>query len=61
MNRRMIFDTPAYMHEISAFKRVMGLTTFREAEEILYPVRARKRQLQIMERRALEATTIKKH
>ena len=60
-NKQMVWDTPAYILELRKFKRVMGLQTFRQAEEALYPVRARKRQLKIIERVELEATTIKKH
>jgi hypothetical protein len=60
-NKIMVWDTPAYILELRKFKRVMGLQTFRQAEEALFPIRARKRQLKIQERRELQATTIKKH
>jgi hypothetical protein len=59
-NTKMVFDTPAYIEELTKFKRVMGFETFRQAEEELYPVRARKRRLKIVERVELEATINKK-
>jgi hypothetical protein len=59
-NKQMVWDTPAYISEVTKFKRVMGLQTFRQAEEALFPIRARKRTLKIKERVELEAT-IKKH
>jgi hypothetical protein len=59
-NKQMVWDTPAYIEELRKFKRVMGLQTFRQAEEALYPIRARKRRLKIVERIELEATTIKR-
>lgn len=59
-NNKMVWDTPEYVKELTKFKRVMGFATFRQAEEELYPVRARKRHLKVLERRDLEATTIKR-
>ena len=60
-NNKMVWDTPEYVKELTKFKRVMGLQSFRQAEEALYPIKARKRRLKIVERVELEATTIKKH
>lgn len=60
-NSKMIWDSPAYISEVTKFRRLMGLQSFRQAEEALYPIRARKRRLKIVERVELEATTIKKH
>lgn len=59
-NKLMQWDTPAYIEELRKFKRVMGIQTFRQAEEALYPIKARKRQLKIQERIELE-TTIKRN
>jgi hypothetical protein len=58
-NTKMLWDSPEYVAEITRFKRLMGLQTFRQAEEALWPIRARKRHLKVLERRDLEATTIK--
>ena len=59
-NTKMVWDTPEYVAELAKFKRVMGFHTFRQAEEELYPVRARKRRLKIMERIELETTINRK-
>ena len=49
-NTKMVWDSPAYISEVTKFRRLMGLQSFRQAEEALYPIRARKRRLKIMER-----------
>jgi len=53
---KMIFDTPKYLKELREYRRVMGFAMLRQAEESLYPIRARKRRLMIRERLELEAT-----
>jgi hypothetical protein len=59
-NTKMVWDTPEYIAELAKFKRVMGYETFRQAEEYLFPVRALKRRLKIMERIELETTINRK-
>lgn len=48
-----------YLTSLKRFQHLMGYKTLREAEVDLYPVRAAKRRMKIIERIELEATTEK--
>jgi len=53
----MTWDTQEYLTSLKRFAHLMGYKTLREAEVDLYPVRAAKRRMKIIERIELEATT----
>jgi hypothetical protein len=53
---KMKFDTPEYLKTLRQYRKVMGFQTLREAEEDLFPIRAHKRRLKIIERLELENT-----
>lgn len=53
---KMRWDTAEYLKAIRTFQYVMHFRTFRQAEEMLFPIRAAKRKIKILERQELEAT-----
>lgn len=56
---KMRWDSAEYLNALRIFQRVMHFRTQRQAEEILFPIRAAKRRMKILERQELESTCFK--